>query len=142
SVQFFVGPIIRTQGRAGKRDAGKDPTSPGIRKNLGSHGHVRFGRYIAPDRTGGDGNISAELHLARENAAGRSGTHQQQYKVGRLSADLESEASTFERHHGRSAPRTLEVLATAAGHDPTSIASPESESELEDRGQNDHTICL
>src|ERR1700733_5197777 len=98
-VEILVRFIIDSQSRTLERYTGKKSTGARVREDLRPHGNVRFGGSVTSHRTSGSGGICAELYLAGEDCVGRSRAHQQQDEVGRLCTNLQTEASTLERHH-------------------------------------------
>src|SRR5215469_2212315 len=139
-IDLVIGVVVGTNRRAGQGDPGEQPPSPRIRENFRAQRDVRcrFGRSALRSR--GRGGVGAELHLAAENGLCAPGVHDQENKIGSLSADLETEAAAFERHHGGRAPGAVERFAGAAGHRPPAVTAAENERALQNRGIHDDAI--
>jgi hypothetical protein len=59
-----------------------------------------------------------------------------------LASQLQAETPAFERHHGRRAPGSAELLAAPACHHAAPVTTPEPDCKLHNRGQNDDTLRL
>jgi len=78
--------------------------------------------------------LRALLFVDRTLSALR-GAHEQEHEVGRLSANLQADAASFEGHHRRRAPRPIEFFASAAGHDTPAVADANDEGGFENAGE-------
>src|SRR5262249_40523001 len=79
-----------------------------------------------------------EFDLAAEDRACAALVHHQQNEICGLTTQLEAEARSFERHHCWRAPRAVEVVAAAAGHGATAIASTDPNGGVDDGRHHDH----
>src|SRR6202012_5075562 len=113
-----------------------------IGKNFGAQGDIGFSRGISSHRAGSSGSIASQLDLADKNVLGRSRTHQQQYEVRRLTAQLQAKASTFKGHHRWSAPASLKGVAGSASHHTTPVTTADPDGKFNHRWQNHDAIRL
>src|SRR5271165_3064053 len=125
AVQLFVRAAVGTQSRSFQRHAGEQPARTGVGENLRPHGNIGGSSGVAALRSGGSGGIGTQLHLAAHKAFRAFRIHDQQHKVRRLAAELESDVAALQRVHGRRAPMAGEVLAGAAGHNAAAVAAPD-----------------
>ncbi len=82
------------------------------------------------------------LTLLLENVRGGGRAHEQEDEICGLATQLKSEARAFKSHHGRRAPGTAKVRATAASHHATTVAATHDKGCLQDGRQHHHTIRL
>src|ERR1700683_5118196 len=101
----------------------------------GAFGGAAFG-------TGGGRGIRAQFHFAVKQRSCAFRVHDQEYKVGGLAAQLESDTDAFERVQGWGSPLALVVLAAAADHHATSVAAADAKCALFHGGQNDKAFGL
>src|SRR5207247_1220046 len=86
--------------------------------------------------------IRADFDLTLQDGPRAARVHYQNYKIGCLSAELESDTPAFERHHRWGAPRTGEVFARAAGHCAAPIVGADDEGRLHDGRIDDYALRL
>src|SRR4029077_2076160 len=103
---------------------------------------IGIGRRIAADRARGNGSVPSQLHPAGEDAARAAFIHHEQHKIRSFSTYLKAKASTFERHHRRSAPGSRKAFTLAPRHSAAPVASPDDERSLQDRRKDNDAIRL
>src|SRR5580765_2527838 len=132
-----VGVVIGTNGGSCQGNASEKSASARISEHFGAHRGVGGSFGIAAFGSGGGGSVRAQLDLAGKNGASATWIHDQEDEIRGFPAGLEAEAGTFKSHHGRSAPRTSEVFASATGHGAAAVTSSKDKCCLENRRVDD-----
>src|SRR5271169_5676687 len=134
--------IIRAKRRAFEGNPSKKTTRARVAQNFRSHERIGIRRRIASYWTRCYGSIAAQLDFALENGLGAAVIHDQQDEISRLSADLESNATAFERHHCWGAPWSSKILARPANHRAAAVACADHERRLQNRREHDDALGL
>ena len=70
AVEFIVAAVIGAESGAFERDAGEEAARARVGKNFGAQGDIGFGGGCAANWAGGGADVTTELDLAAEHAAG------------------------------------------------------------------------
>ena len=114
----------------------------GIAQHFGAKGNVRLRGSAAANGACGDRGITTELHFAAQNGVSAASIHDEEHEVRGFSADLKTNAAALKRHHGRRAPRTVEMLTGAARHHAASVAATDNKGGFQNGWENDDAFCF
>jgi len=142
AVEFVVGVVVGTQSGTFQGNSGENAAGARVAENFGAHVGVGVRGSGTALGSASDGSVGAELDLAMKQAACRAIVHQKKNEVSGFAANLEADAAAFESVHGRSAPRTGEILASAADHGATTVTAADDKGGFEDGRHDDDTAGL
>src|SRR5712664_2149673 len=123
AVELATRVFIGTERRALEGDTGKRTSCAGVAQNFRTHVSVSVGGSRTALRSSGDRCVRSQFHLGVQEAACATIVHDVKNEVGGFSANLQTDATAFQRIHGWCAPRTREVLTRAADHRATAVAA-------------------
>src|ERR1700728_569161 len=126
AIELFVGAAVGTQSRTFQGSSGEQAFVVRVGEDFGIHDDIGGAFGGAAFGTGGGRGIRAQFHFAVKQRSCAFRVHDQEYKVGGLAPQLESDTDAFERVQGWGSPLALVVLAAAADHHATSVAAPDA----------------
>src|ERR1700722_7709203 len=126
AIELLIRATIGTQCRAFQRDSGKQALVPRIGEDLSIHDDVGGAFRRAALWTCRSRSVRPQLNLARKQRLRAFGIHHKEDEVGRLTADLKSDADAFESVECRGSPLALVVLTAAAHQHSPSVAAADA----------------
>src|SRR6202790_401237 len=142
AIDISAGVVVGTNRGAFQGDSCKHATRTRVAKDLGAHPSIRIRGRVTPLGSTGNGSIGTQLNLAAENGVHAAAIHDQQDQVGRFSANLETDTTTFESVHCWRSPRTTEVLPGATNHGSAAVVCADSKSEFLDGRNYDYALSF
>src|SRR6266849_202346 len=142
AIELAIRVFIGTERRALQRYTGKNTSCAGVAQNFRAHICISVGGSRAAFRSSGDRCVRSQFNLGKQEAACAAVVHDEKNEVGGFSANLQTDATAFQRVHGWRTPGTGEVLAGAADHRATAVAAANNKRGFQHRRHHDDATGL